>query len=55
MLCSGGKDARAMLWDLNDGKHLYTLDHTENINSLIFSPNRSALNFSSVRIKFNMR
>ena len=43
LLCSGGKDARAMLWDLNDGKHLYTLDHTENINSLIFSPNRSAL------------
>ena len=27
-LCaSGGKDAKAMLWDLNDGKHLYTLDH----------------------------
>jgi len=40
-LCaSGGKDARAMLWDLNDGKHLYTLDHTEPINSLVFSPNR---------------
>ena len=40
-LCaSGGKDAKAMLWDLNDGKHLYTLDHAENINALCFSPNR---------------
>lgn len=42
-LCaSGGKDARAMLWDLNDGKHLYTLDHNEVINALTFSPNRYA-------------
>merc|ERR1712114_130418 len=40
-LCaSGGKDAKAMLWDLNDGKHLYTLDHADTINSLTFSPNR---------------
>ena len=40
-LCaSGGKDSKAMLWDLNDGKHLYTLDHTDCINSLVFSPNR---------------
>merc|ERR1711881_194074 len=40
-LCaSGGKDARAMLWDLNDGKHLYTLDHADTINALCFSPNR---------------
>lgn len=40
-LCaSGGKDAKAMLWDLNDGKHLYTLDHVDTINSLCFSPNR---------------
>jgi len=40
-LCaSGGKDAKAMLWDLNDDKHLYTLDHTDTINSLCFSPNR---------------
>jgi len=40
-LCaSGGKDAKAMLWDLNDGKHLYTLDHGDTINSLCFSPNR---------------
>jgi len=40
-LCaSGGKDAKAMLWDLNDGKHLYTLDHNDIINSLCFSPNR---------------
>merc|ERR1712241_23259 len=40
-LCaSGGKDAKAMLWDLNDGKHLYTLDHQDIISSLVFSPNR---------------
>ena len=36
-LCaSGGKDAKAMLWDLNDGKHLYTLDNNDIINSLCF-------------------
>merc|ERR1712080_334930 len=40
-LCaSGGKDTKAMLWDLNDGKHLYTLDHNDPINGLTFSPNR---------------
>lgn len=40
-LCaSGGKDARAMLWDLNEGKHLYTLEGGDIINSLCFSPNR---------------
>ena len=32
-----------MLWDLNDGKHLYTLDHMDTINGLCFSPNRSGL------------
>lgn len=40
-LCaSGGKDGNAMLWDLNEGKHLYTLDGGGVINSLCFSPNR---------------
>uniref|UniRef100_A0A1I7ZAP6 Small ribosomal subunit protein RACK1 n=1 Tax=Steinernema glaseri TaxID=37863 RepID=A0A1I7ZAP6_9BILA len=40
-LCaSGGKDGNAMLWDLNEGKHLYTLPGTEIVNSLAFSPNR---------------
>lgn len=40
-LCaSGGKDGQAMLWDLNEGKHLYTLDGTDIINALCFSPNR---------------
>ena len=29
-----------MLWDLNEGKHLYTLDAGDNISSLVFSPNR---------------
>jgi len=40
-LCaSGGKDGQAMLWDLNEGKHLYTLDGNDVINALVFSPNR---------------
>ena len=29
-----------MLWDLNEGKHLYTLDGGDILNSLCFSPNR---------------
>ena len=29
-----------MLWDLNEGKHLYTLSGGEVINTLVFSPNR---------------
>ena len=29
-----------MLWDLNEGKHLYTLSASETINALAFSPNR---------------
>uniref|UniRef100_A0A0C9RUR6 Small ribosomal subunit protein RACK1 n=1 Tax=Amblyomma americanum TaxID=6943 RepID=A0A0C9RUR6_AMBAM len=40
-LCaSGGKDCQAMLWDLNESKRLYTLDHQDIINDLCFSPNR---------------
>jgi len=40
-LCaSAGKDGHAMLWELNEGKHLYTLDASNVINSLVFSPNR---------------
>jgi guanine nucleotide-binding protein subunit beta-2-like 1 protein len=40
-LCaSGGKDGTARLWDLNEGKHLYSLDAGDIINSLVFSPNR---------------
>jgi len=40
-LCaSGGKDAQTMLWDLNDGKHLYTLESGDVINTQCFSPNR---------------
>jgi len=38
-LCaSGGKDGVAMLWDVNDGKHLYSLESNSVINSLCFSP-----------------
>jgi len=40
-LCaSGGKDGTAMLWDLNEGKRLNSLDAGEVIHSLCFSPNR---------------
>ncbi|GAX81966.1 hypothetical protein CEUSTIGMA_g9394.t1 [Chlamydomonas eustigma] len=40
-LCaSGGKDGVAMLWDLAEGKRLYSLDAGEIIHCLVFSPNR---------------
>ncbi|KAI9297531.1 WD40 repeat-like protein [Neoconidiobolus thromboides FSU 785] len=40
-LCaSGGKDGITMLWDLNEGKHLYSLEANSSINALVFSPNR---------------
>mmetsp|Transcript_32150 Transcript_32150/g.44057 ORF Transcript_32150/g.44057 Transcript_32150/m.44057 type:complete len:328 (-) Transcript_32150:55-1038(-) len=40
-LCaSGGKDGTAMLWDLNEGKHLCSLEAGDIINALVFSPNR---------------
>lgn len=29
-----------MLWDLNEGKHLYSLGAGDIINALVFSPNR---------------
>ena len=40
-LCaSGGKDGVAMLWDLAEGKRLYSLDAGDIIYSMCFSPNR---------------
>merc|ERR1712196_386578 len=40
-LCgSGGKDGVAMLWDLTEGKRLYSLDAGDIIHALCFSPNR---------------
>lgn len=40
-LCaSGGKDGIAMLWDLNEGKHLCSLEAGDIIHALVFSPNR---------------
>jgi len=40
-LCaSGGKDGTAMLWDLNEGRHLSSLDAGDVINALCFSPIR---------------
>jgi guanine nucleotide-binding protein subunit beta-2-like 1 protein len=39
-LCaSGGKDGIAMLWDLNEGKRLYSLEGGSIIHALTFSPN----------------
>jgi len=40
-LCaSGGKDGVAMLWDLNEGKHLSSLEANGIIHALAFSPIR---------------
>lgn len=40
-LCaSGGKDQEAMLWDLYESKHLYSLKADGIIHTLVFSPNR---------------
>jgi guanine nucleotide-binding protein subunit beta-2-like 1 protein len=40
-LCaSGGKDGTAMLWDLSEGKHLYSLEGNDIINALLFSPQK---------------
>lgn len=53
-LCaSGGKDGTAMLWDLSEGKRLYTLDAGDIIHALVFSPNRYwlvAATSSSIKI-----
>jgi guanine nucleotide-binding protein subunit beta-2-like 1 protein len=40
-LCaSAGKDGTVRLWDLNEGKHLYSLDGGDTVNALCFSPTR---------------
>jgi guanine nucleotide-binding protein subunit beta-2-like 1 protein len=49
LAASGGKDNTAMLWDLNEGKRLYSLDAGEIINGLVFSPNRYWLCAATVR------
>ena len=40
LAASGGKDGITMLWDLNEGKHLYSLEAGDIVNALVFSPNR---------------
>jgi len=53
-LCaSGGKDGIAMLWDLSEGKRLYSLEAGDIIHALVFSPNRYwlvAATTSSIKI-----
>merc|ERR1712086_486030 len=53
-LCaSGGKDDIAMLWDLNEGRHLSSLEAGDIIHSLVFSPIRywlCAATASSIKI-----
>lgn len=53
-LCaSGGKDGVAMLWDLQECKHLYSLEAGDIIHALVFSPNRywlCAATQSSIKI-----
>jgi len=40
-LCaSAGKDGTVRLWDLSEGKHLYSLDGGDTVNALTFSPTR---------------
>lgn len=38
LVASGGKDGAAMLWDINEGKHLYSLTANSAITALSFSP-----------------
>ncbi|KAI8147084.1 guanine nucleotide-binding protein [Fennellomyces sp. T-0311] len=53
-LCaSAGKDGIVMLWDLNESKHLYSLEANDVVHALTFSPNRywlCAATGSSIRI-----
>ncbi|ORX91219.1 WD40 repeat-like protein [Basidiobolus meristosporus CBS 931.73] len=53
-LCAtAGKDGVVMLWDLNEGKHLYSLEAGDEVTSLTFSPNRywlCAATTSSIKI-----
>ncbi|KAI9277258.1 guanine nucleotide-binding protein subunit beta-2-like 1 [Phascolomyces articulosus] len=53
-LCaSAGKDGVVMLWDLNDSKHLYSLEAGDVVNALTFSPNRywlCAATASSIKV-----
>jgi WD40 repeat protein len=47
------QDGVAMLWDLAEGKRLYSLDAQDIIHSLVFSPNRywlCAATQSSIKI-----
>ncbi|KAL1929707.1 hypothetical protein VTP01DRAFT_1845 [Rhizomucor pusillus] len=53
-LCaSAGKDGVVMLWDLNESRHLYSLEANDVVHALTFSPNRywlCAATGSSIKI-----
>lgn len=43
-LCaSAGRDGKIMLWDLNESKHLYSLEAGKEVHALVFSPTRNWL------------
>jgi hypothetical protein len=45
-----------MLWELSDGKHLYSLEAGNTVNALVFSPNRywlCAATSSCIKSEFN--
>ncbi len=53
VVCSCLQDGVGMLWDLAEGKRLYSLDAGDIIHALCFSPNRywlCAATSSSIKI-----
>ncbi|KAF9018012.1 guanine nucleotide binding protein beta subunit [Hymenopellis radicata] len=55
LAASGGKDGITMLWDLNEGKHLYSLEAGDIVNALVFSPNRYWLCAATASCVKNLR
>jgi WD40 repeat protein/tetratricopeptide (TPR) repeat protein len=47
-LASGAQDKMVVLWDVESGEQLRTLEHTENLHSLAFSPDGEILATGSI-------